>query len=118
MRKIISVILCVFVFAAACVPACLAVQGGGDEIELTLDVNKRYTDIQEIEDDPLLSQGSNTEKKQQNKTIYITVLIVLLLISIVILVVTLKKVPTEKEIEEKYTAEILGTDTDEKDKDE
>ncbi len=110
MKKIVSIILCVFVLFTVCAPACFAEEL---EFELTIDVNKRYTDISMMEDDPYLSQGSQAEKDEQNKTLYIIILLVLLVISVCVLVFTLKKVPTEKEIEEKDTAEILGTDTDE-----
>ncbi len=112
MRKIISVMFCVFILLSVCAPVCFATGGDGVELELTIDVNKRYTNIQDIEDDPLLSQSSQKQKEKENKTTYIIILLLLLIVSVIILVVTLKKVPTEKEIEEKDTAEILG-ETDE-----
>ncbi len=104
MKKLVSVLLCVLVLLSICAPVCFA---EGDELELTIDVNKRYTDISMIEDDPFLSQESQAKKEEQNRNTYIIILVVLLIISICVLIFTLKKVPSEKEIEEKDTAEIL-----------
>ncbi len=110
MKKFISIVLCVVVLLSVCAPVCFA---EGDEIELTIDVNKRYTDISMIEDDPYLSEDSQTKKEEQNRNTYIIILVILLIISICVLIFTLKKVPSEKEIEEKDTAEILEDNKDE-----
>ncbi len=66
-----------------------------DEPDLTLDFNKRYTDISEYEDvnDPFLDFGAEKEAKEQKRNIYATILIVLLIIAIIIFIRTLKKTP-------------------------
>ncbi len=105
MKKILSVVLCVFVMLSIMAPVCFADE---TDVELTINPNKRYTDISMIEDDPLLFEESQSKKETQDRTTYIIILVVLLVAAIGVLIYTLKKVPSEKEIEDKDTAEILG----------
>ena len=80
------------------VPVAFATEEAPD---LTLDFNKRYTDILEYEDvnDPFLDLGQNKEDKEQKRDIYVVVLVVLLVIAIVIFVATLRRVPENVEDE-------------------
>lgn len=113
MKKIIAIILCIMTLLSFSAPVCLATDG--DELELTIDVNRRYTNISEMdENEPFLSKSEETQQKERNKKVYIAVLVTLLIISIGILIYTLKKVPSEKEIEEKDTKELLTDNTEEK----
>jgi hypothetical protein len=114
MKKIIALTLCVLTLLTVTAPVCLAAESD-DEIMITLDVNERYTDISEMnEDDPYLSKSEETLEKERNKKVYIAVLVILLVVSLGVLVYTLKKVPSEKEIEDKDTAELLSNNSEEK----
>ena len=113
MKKIVCLLLCVITLGSVVAPVCFASEKD-EEIMITLDVNERYTDISEMnEDDPFLSKSEETLNKERNKKVYIAVLVVLLLVSLCILLYTLKKVPSEKEIEEKNTEELLNDNSEE-----
>ena len=113
MKKIIALLLCILAFCSVITPVCLAAED--EEIRITLDVNERYTNISEIDDDdPYLGKSEETLQKDKNKKVYIAVLVILLVISLGILVYTLRKVPSEKGIEEKDTKKLLSDNTEEK----
>jgi hypothetical protein len=85
-------------------PVCYA-----EDIEITLNVNERYTNISEMdEDDPFMSKTEETLQKERSKKIYITALVTLLVVAIGVLIYTLNKVPSEKQIEADDTKKILN----------
>ncbi len=96
--KILSVFLCVVLFLSLAAPVALA---SGDIPELTLDFNKRYTDISEYEDvnDPFLDFGEKKEEKEQKRNIYVVVLVVLLIIAIVVFIRAMRRVPDDMDEE-------------------
>lgn len=78
------------------------------EIEFTVDVNERYTDISYLDETNAYGEIINSEEDkelQSKKTIYIVVLSILLVISIVILVVTLKRAKEDKLIKKETDTE-------------
>ncbi len=94
--RVIALLLCVLsIFTLFSVVACAATEQA--ELEITIDVNKRYTDILYPEEvnDPLLELDSNKKEMENKRNIYVTVLVVLLVIAIGILIYTLKKAPSE-----------------------
>lgn len=103
-RRIISVILAVLVcipFAVLAVGAATTASQGDGEFHLTVDVNKRETNIV-YDDDGLigmLTDNSEKEQKEANKIVYIAVLSVLLVVAIIVLIVSLRRVPDEEDIE-------------------
>lgn len=103
--KLISVIMCVVIMISMLVMCGAAAE---KEPDLTLDFNKRYTDILEYDEvsDPYLDTTKNSEEKQQKRDIYVVVLVVLLIIAIIVFVYTLRKVPAEKELERKKKPEL------------
>ena len=98
-KRILAVFFSILVVFTMCCPLALAADEG--ELELTLDVNKRYTDIsEEAESDNLFLYGEQAEKEKNTKrNTYIAILSVALVVAVVILVVTLKKVPKEDDID-------------------
>lgn len=104
-KRILAVFFSVLVVFTMCCPLALAADEG--ELELTLDVNKRYTDISdEAESDNLFLYGEQEQKEKDTKrNTYIGVLSVALIIAVVILVITLKKVPKEDDIDVSGTEE-------------
>ena len=79
------------------------------EIEFTVDVNERYTDISYIDETNAYGEIINSEEDeelQSKKTVYIAVLSILLVISIVVLVVTLKRAKEDKLLSKE---EVSGT---------
>lgn len=98
-KRILAVFFSVLVIFTMCCPVALAVEEG--ELELTLDVNKRYTDISdEAVSDNLFLYGEQEEKeKDAKRNTYIAILSVALVIAVVILVISLKRVPKEDEID-------------------
>ena len=104
--KIISVILAViicipFISLAVSAAAETTAQSGEGEFRLTVDVNKRETNIVEDENGilGLITDDSEKQQKEANKKIYIAVLSVLLVIAVIVLVVSLRRVPDEEDIE-------------------
>lgn len=95
-NKILGIFICVLLLLSVAVPVTLAAEEAPD---LTLDFNKRYTDISEYEDvnDPYLDLGKNKEDKEQKRDIYVVVLVVLLVVAIVIFVRALRRVPEDVE---------------------
>lgn len=92
-------------------------QGGG-AFELTIDPNKRETDISFITDGLMgaAAPGAQDSAKQQlNKKIWVGVLCVLLVIAVIVLIVSLRRVPDKdnKELDDKE----WGIDTADKDED-
>lgn len=104
MKKIISVLLCVvFLFSAFSFNALGAKEENKTtettEFLLELDINERYTDI---DDDTDGLFGDDEEGKgitKGQKTVYIAVLVSALVVSVVILAVSLKRVPNEEDID-------------------
>ncbi len=99
-KKVLAVLFSVIVLFTMCAPVAFAVAEEG-ELELTIDVNKRYTDIaEEAESDNLFLYGEKAEEeKNAKRNTYIAVLSVALVIAVVILVLTLKRVPKEEDID-------------------
>ncbi len=95
-RKIFSLILTFVVLLGVFVPVAYAEE---DDIELTIDVNKRYTDISYYDEvsDPLLDLGAEREAKENRRNIYIAILVILLVVAIVVFVFTIRRVPDEQE---------------------
>lgn len=100
-NKILSVFLCVILFLSLVTPVALA---SNNSPELTLDFNKRYTDISDYDDinDPYLNLEENRQEKEQKRNIYAAVLIVLLIIAIIVFIRAIRRVPDE--IEDEPTA--------------
>ena len=99
-KRILAILLSLLVAFTVCCPLALAADEEG-EIELTLDVNKRYTDISdEAVSDNLFLYGEQEEKEKDTKrNTYIVILSAALVVAVVILVISLKKVPKEDEID-------------------
>ncbi len=99
-KKALAVLFSVLVLFTMCVPVAFAEADEG-ELELTIDVNRRYTDIaEEAESDNLFLYGEKAEEEKNSKrNTYIAVLSVALVIAVVILVLTLKRVPKEEDID-------------------
>ena len=97
MKKILlSLIICVVVVFGSSVSVAA-------EPDLTLDFNKRYTDISEVDeaDEPYFDASSSSQEKEQKRNIYVIVLCICLVIAIVVFIYTLRKVPSEKELQGK-----------------
>lgn len=77
-----------------------AFANNADEPQLTLDFNKRYTDISEYDDvnDPYLDFGAEKREKEERRNIYAIILVVLLIISIIVFIVVLKRQPSVEEL--------------------
>lgn len=105
MKKIIALLLCFVALGSLCITACAVTETETEaEFELEIDVEKRYTNISEMDDyhKTFLDVETEEEKtKETNKMIYIVVLCVLLVVAVVILVVSLRRVPSLEEVEEK-----------------
>ena len=110
-RKILSIVLTFVLMIGVCVP--VFAEESTDPL-LTLDFNKRYTDISEYEDvnDPYLDFGVEKEKNEEKRDIYAIVLIVLLVIAIVVFIYTLRKNPTniEKKVKDEKSDTAEKTD--------
>lgn len=101
MKKILAVVLCLLVLLPVCVPFASA-KKEETEIEFTLDVNERYTDIIEVSEGDIHQNVGKTddEKNSESKRIvYIAVLVAALVVSVIILIVTLKRVPAEEDVD-------------------
>ncbi len=105
MKKILAILLCVMVVFPCCLPFAAAkkeTETQTTEFKFTLDVNERYTDIKELDEDDIHNAVGKTEdeqKKESKRIIYISVLVAALVVSVVVLVVTLKRVPDEDEVD-------------------
>ena len=112
MKKVLSVFMCCVLMACLCLPQAFALttieatkeivesttieqttQQETTEFVLSVDVNKRYTDISEAPD------GEDNGKSEGSKTLYIALLCAALVVAVVILAVTLKRVPKEEDID-------------------
>lgn len=95
-KTILSLIMCIIIVFGASVSVSA-------EPDLTLDFNKRYTDISEVGeiDDPFLETNKNSQEKEQKRNIYVIILSVCLVVAIGVFVYTLRKVPDEKSLQEK-----------------
>lgn len=102
-KKILALVICIVVFFAAALPV-------DAEPDLTLDFNKRYTDISEYEDvnDPYLDLGKNSEATEQKRNIYAVVLCICLVVAIAVFIYTLRKVPDESSFEAKEKRKLRG----------
>jgi hypothetical protein len=100
MKKILAVVLCLLVLLPCCVPFASAKKKAEDEVEFTLNLSERYTDILEVsEGDIHASVDKSDENTESKRIVYIALLSSALVVSIVILVVTLKRVPDEENID-------------------
>ena len=99
-KKFLVILFSVLVLFTMCTPVAFAEAEEG-ELELTIDVNKRYTDIaEEAESDNLFLYGEKEEEeKNVKRNTYVAVLSVALVIAIIILVITLRRVPKEEDID-------------------
>ena len=98
-KKVLAVLLFTLVLFTMCSSVVVAAEEG--EMELTIDVNRRYTDIAEqAENDNLFLYGEKEEEEKNTKrNTYIAVLSVALVVSVIILVISLKRVPKEDDID-------------------
>ncbi len=105
-KKVLAVLFSVLVLFTMCTPVAFAEAEEG-ELELTIDVNKRYTDISDVaESDNLFLYGEKEEEEKNTKrNTYIAVLSVALVVSVIILVISLKRVPKEEDIDVSGTEE-------------
>ncbi len=100
MKKVIALLLCLITLNSFCVVGYATTIEATTEFRLEIDVEKRYTDISEMDDyhKAFLDVVDETEdKKDSRKMVYIAILSVLLVAAIVILVVSLKRVPSEED---------------------
>ncbi|MBO5895886.1 MAG: hypothetical protein J6Q83_01180 [Clostridia bacterium] len=115
MKKIVALLLCFVALGSFCLPACAAAETNGNaDFELEIDVERRYTDISEMDDYHktfLDVEDEEEEAKDSRKMIYIVVLIILLVVAVVIFIVSLKRVPPLDE-EEAVDASKSLTDSD------
>ena len=111
MKKIISLLLCFLLFGSLCVTACAVTETETSaEFELEIDVEKRYTNISEMDDYHktfLDVEDEEEQTKESRKMVYIVVLSILLVVAIVILIVSLKKVPSVEAFENKDASAVL-----------
>lgn len=111
MKKIISLLLCFILLGSLCITACAVTETEASaEFELEIDVEKRYTNISEMDDYHKTFLDVEDEKeqtKESRKMVYIVVLSILLVVAIVILIVSLKKVPSVEEFENKDVSAVL-----------
>ena len=93
-KRLLSFLLCITVLFCSSVSVSA-------EPDLTLDFNKRYTDISEFDEvnDPYLDLDRNSEAKQQKRNVYVAVLSVCLVAAIGVFIYTLRKVPSEAEMQ-------------------
>ncbi len=106
-KKIMSFVLCIITLLCVLTPSvCAETQEA--EVELTLNPNKRYTDIfypDEV-NDPLLDLDEDLEERENKRDGYVAVLVVLLVVALGVLVYTLRKAPDEdklKKIDDEQT---------------
>ncbi len=99
-KRFLAVLFSVLVLFTTCTPVAFAKAEEG-EIELTIDVNERYTDISDVaESDNLFLYGEKEEEaKNVKRNTYIAVLSVALVVAVIILVISLKRVPKEEDID-------------------
>lgn len=110
MKKIISLLLCFLLFGSLCITACAVTETEATGFELEIDVEKRYTDISEMDDYHktfLDVEDEEEQTKESRKMVYIVILSFLLVVAIVILVVSLKRVPSVEELENKDASAVL-----------
>jgi len=108
MKKILAILLCVLVILPCCLPFAAAKKEEKKEVEFTLDLNERYTDIVEVSEGDILYGVANNQKEDNTskRTVYIAVLVTALVISVIILIVTLRRVPDEDEVDISGTGKI------------
>ena len=102
MKKILAVLLCVLVLLPCCLPFAAAKKEKETEVEFTLDVNERYTNIIEVSDGDVLNsvaKADEDENSESKRIVYIAVLVTALVVSVVVLIVTLKRVPDEENVD-------------------
>lgn len=100
MKKLLAVVLCLLVLLPCCVPFASAKKEKETEVEFTLNLSERYTDIIEVSEGDIHDSVDKTDENTESKRIvYIAVLSSALVVSIVILIVTLKRVPAEEDID-------------------
>ncbi len=102
MKKIlISLLMCIMLICSASVTVSA-------EPDLTIDFNKRYTDISDYEDvnDPYLDLDKNAEEKEQKRNVYVIVLSVCLVVAVGVFIYTLRKVPDEETFEKKEKSKL------------
>lgn len=100
MKKILAILLCVLVLLPCCLPFAAAKKEKETEVEFTLNLNERYTDIIEVsEGDIHANVGKVDDNSESKRIVYIAVLVTALVVSVVILVVTLRRVPDEEDVD-------------------
>ncbi len=113
MKKVVSVFLCTIILLGTFSFSVLA--GNENKTEetsefvLEIDVNKRYTDL---DNETVQQQTEESIEKDGKKTVYIAILCAALVVSVVVLAVSLKRVPKEEDID------ISGQNKIKKDKEE
>ena len=100
MKKILAVVLCMLMLLPSCIPFAAAKKAKETEVEFTLNLSERYTDIIEVsEGDILAGVAEKDENSESKRIVYIAVLVSALVVAVVILVVTLKRVPDEEDVD-------------------
>ena len=98
-KRLATLLMVVFIFSGA---VTVLAYGAGDtpDFELTIDVNERYTDIEEtIEGEDLFGyRQAESKEKQTKRNTYIAILSVALVISVAVLVVCIRRVPKEQDL--------------------
>lgn len=103
--KIFSLLLSLIAFASLFI---LPVRASAS-VELPIDVNERYTDINYRDETNVYGEVVTEEEQQEletKKTVYIVILSILFVVSIVILIVTVKRAKEDKLFTEE---EVSGT---------
>ena len=74
MKKILAVLLCVLVLLPCCLPFAAAKKEKETEVEFTLNLNERYTDIIEVsEGDIHANVGKVDDNSESKRIVYIAV---------------------------------------------
>ena len=102
MKKIISLFLCLVSVGMFSIMG-YATNEETTAVELEINVNNRYTNINEMDeyDEIYLDiEDEARNARESRKLTYITILCVLLVVAIVILIISLKRVPPKQEDED------------------
>lgn len=104
MKRFIALVFCVIPLLTLVLPVSAAEAETEEKIELEIDVNRRYTDISDMDEGNEIyfeDSFADAKIKESNKMIYIAILCVLLVVAIIVLVVSLRRVPKEDDPEER-----------------
>lgn len=101
MKKILAVVLCLLMLLPSCIPFASAKKEKETEVQFTLDLNERYTDIIEVSEGDIYANVGKTgdDNSESKRIVYIAILVTALVVAIVILIVTLKRVPDEEDVD-------------------